>query len=122
MSLVCIIGESLKMYIYNMSLKKSMLSNEITGTESADMKRFAIRLPSWHMKRLIWWAAIKKQSLAGMAQNTLQARIEVNAPQIEEMLIELARDEGISVNELKQRLLAEANYSSSSDVDEVGGV
>jgi hypothetical protein len=74
------------------------------------------------MKRLIWWAAIKKQSLAGMAQNTLQARIEVNAPQIEEMLIELARDEGISVNELKQRLLAEANYSSSSDVDEVGGV
>jgi len=82
------------------------------------MKRIMIRLPSWHAKRLIWWAAAKKQSLAGMAQNVIQARVEANKDLIEEMLQDMANDRGVSLDELKQQLLSEANYAPEDDSDD----
>ena len=75
------------------------MANEMTR------KRFPIGLPSWHEKRLIWWAFIKGTSKTGLAQNILQARIEANDPLIQDGLKELAKDERISVDEIKDRLL-----------------
>ena len=78
-------------------------------------KRFPISLPPWHEKRLIWWAAMKGSSKTGLAQNTLQARIEANEEQIESMLADRAQDEGVSVEDLKASLLDDAGYSLSDE-------
>ena len=80
-----------------------------------NMKRYSVRLPSWHMKRLIWWAEAKGQSIAGMIQNTVQARIEANAAQIEEMAADNAADRGLSVEEWKQAMLDKNNYEPGED-------
>jgi predicted DsbA family dithiol-disulfide isomerase len=68
-------------------------------------KRFPIALPSWHEKRLIWWAHVKGASKTSLAQNILQARIEANDQQVQQALAEIAADEGVSLEELKNRLL-----------------
>jgi len=87
------------------------------GTEVA-AKRFPIKLPPWHEKRLIWWAACKGTSKTGLAQNTLQARIEHNKDLIEEMLAEMASDRGISVDELKAELLQKSGFTGAVEDDE----
>ena len=74
-------------------------------------KRFPIKLPPWHEKRLIWWAWCKGASKTGLAQNTLQARVEANAEQIEGMLKDIAADQGLAVEDLKQQILQEANFT-----------
>lgn len=74
------------------------------------MKRYSVRLPAWHMKRLIWWAEAKGQTIAGMWQNVVQARVEANAEQIEEMAADIAADQGVTVGEWKQRMLEKNNY------------
>jgi len=74
-------------------------------------KRFPIKLPPWHEKHLIWWAAMKGTSKTGLAQNTLQARVEANKDQILEMLADRADDLGITVEDLQQLLLQEAGFS-----------
>ncbi|MEM6598970.1 MAG: hypothetical protein AAF635_12580 [Cyanobacteria bacterium P01_C01_bin.69] len=71
----------------------------------ANRKRFPISLPPWHEKRLIWWAYLKGDSKTGLAQNSLQETIEENDESIQAGLEELAQDEGISVEELKARIL-----------------
>lgn len=54
-----------------------------------------------------------------MAQNLCQEALEANEERIERMLSDRARDLDISVDELKQKLLVEANYIvSDSDDDE----
>ena len=78
-------------------------------------KRFPIRLPQWHEKRLHWWATAKGVSKTGLAQNVLQARIEANAEQIDFMLAEMARDAGMDVDEYKAKILENAGV----DFDEV---
>jgi len=75
-------------------------------------KRFPIKLPPWHEKHLIWWAAMKGSSKTGLAQNTIQARVEANKDQILEMLADRANDLGITVEELQQKLLQEAGFSA----------
>jgi hypothetical protein len=62
------------------------------------------------MKRLIWWAESKGQTIAGMWQNVVQARIEANADQIEAMAEEAAKDEGLTTEQWKQRMLEKNNY------------
>lgn len=78
-------------------------------------KRFPIKLPPWHEKRLIWWALCKGVFKTSLAQNTLQARIEANAAQIEEMIQELAVDRGMTVTELKRKALDDAGFSIAED-------
>lgn len=92
-----------------MSITVSAKIESLTGDEV--VKRFPIKLPPWHEKRLIWWAAMKGTSKTGLAQNTLQARIEANEQLIEAMLIERATDLGISIDELKTKLLEQAGFS-----------
>ena len=77
------------------------------------MKRFSVRLPRWHFKRLIWWAAAKGQSVSGLAERTIAARIEANADQIESMIQEEAEDRGLTIAEVKDRWLKAANYDPS---------
>jgi len=77
------------------------------------MKRFSIRLKRWHYKRLIWWAAAKGQSVSGMAERTIAARIEANADQIESMIAEEAEDTGLTITQVKERWLEAANYDPS---------
>ena len=79
-----------------------------------NMKRFSVRLPGWHMKRLIWWAEAKGQSVAGMFQNVVQARVEDNADQIDEMAADLATEQGLTVDEWKKRTLEKHNYEPRS--------
>jgi len=78
-----------------------------------EMKRFSIRLPRWHYKRLIWWAAGKGQSISGMAERTIAARIEANEEQIERIIADEAEETGRSVDEVKKQWLIDANYDPS---------
>lgn len=78
-------------------------------------RRFPIKVPPWHEKRLIWWAAMKGTSKTALAQNTLQARIEANQELIEAMLMERAADLGVTVEELKTRLLEAAGFTPPRD-------
>jgi len=89
-------------------------------TEAADQvsKRFPIRLPPWHEKRLIWWAWCKGASKTGLAQNTLQARVEANEDLIEKMLKDAATDQGVGVDELKRQILDGANFTSEASDQE----
>lgn len=76
------------------------------------MKRFQIRLPSWHMKRLIWWSKAKGDSLSGMSGRIIQARIEANEAQIESMIADKAVDLGITPEEVKRRWLGDFDLSA----------
>lgn len=88
------------------------------GTEVA-AKRFPIKVPPWHEKYLIWWAAMKGTSKTGLAQNIIQARVETNKDQIEAMLADRAKDLGITVDELKAQLLQKSGFvAPDSDEDE----
>ena len=80
-------------------------------------KRFSVGLPSWHEKRLLWWAYIKGVTKTSLAQNTLQARIEANDSQIQTALEELAEDQGVSVDELKKQILKNTSQDPEEDSD-----
>ena len=77
---------------------------------TTNRKRFPIKLPHFHEKYLIWWAELKAVSKTALAQNVLQARIESNQIQIEEMLKNYADDHGISVDDLKAEILAKNKF------------
>lgn len=83
-------------------------------------KRFPIKLPTWHEKRLIWWAAAKGVSKTQLAQNTLQARIEANEGQIEAMIADLAQGKGLPVDAYKTALLEAARFIDDDEVDGEG--
>jgi hypothetical protein len=87
-----------------------------------NMKRYSVRLPEWHMKRLIWWAEAKGQTIAGMWQNVVQARIEANDAQIQQMAEEIAEAKGLTVDEWKQRMLEKNNYepNDGESIDDTG--
>ena len=76
----------------------------------SNRRRFPIKLPAWHEKNLILWAAMKATSKTGLAQNILQARIEANQTQIEEMLKDYATDKKITVDELKIQILKNNDF------------
>jgi len=76
----------------------------------SNRRRFPIKLPAWHEKNLILWAAMKATSKTGLAQNILQARIESNQTQIEEMLKDYATDKKITVDELKIQILSANDF------------
>jgi len=78
-------------------------------------------LPPWHEKRLIWWAFCKGTSKTGLAQNTLQARVEANDQQVEYMLKDISADRGIAVDDLKQQILEEANFTFEDPDDQLQG-
>lgn len=83
-----------------------------------NMKRYSVRLPAWHMKRFIWWAEAKGQTIAGMWQNVVQARVEANAEQIDQMAAELAEGQGVTVEEWKRKALEKNNYEPDDGSDD----
>jgi hypothetical protein len=96
----------------------SLVGTEPATNEATMGKRFPIKLPPWHEKRLIWWAAMKGTTKTMLAQNTLQARIEANSSDIEVMLAERAGELGVTVEALKQQLLEKSGFAP--DVDDEG--
>jgi predicted DsbA family dithiol-disulfide isomerase len=78
-------------------------------------KRYPIRIPSWHEKRLIWWAHCKGQSKTMMSQNIIQARVEANESQIESMLADLAGELGIKVDDLKASILDNSGFTPEDE-------
>lgn len=77
-----------------------------------------LRLPIWHAKRLHWWAACKGVAKTALAQNLLQEKIETNNSHIQEMLVELANDRGISIEELKAQILQDAGIELLPEEDD----
>ena len=96
----------------------SLVGTEPATNEATMGKRFPIKLPPWHEKRLMWWAAMKGTTKTMLAQNTLQARIEANAGDIEVMLTERADELGVTTEALKQQLLDKARFAAEPDEDE----
>ena len=86
-----------------------------TPEVASNQKRFPIKLPPWHEKRLIWWAYVKGTTKTTLGQNVIQARVEVNEAQIDEMLADIAADIGISVTDLKQKILDDVGFTVESD-------
>jgi len=80
-------------------------------------RRFPIKLPAWHEKYLILWAEMKGTSKTGLAQNVLQARIEANQQQIEEMLEDRAKDLGIDRETLKRQILDSNGFNLEDEGD-----
>jgi len=78
-------------------------------------KRFPIKFPKWHTKRLLWWAHAKGVSKTGLTQNTMQARIEANEEQIERMMQDLAEEAGMKVKAYKAKVLEEMGYDPTDD-------
>ena len=87
--------------------------------------RFPIKLPPWHEKRLIYWAYCKGTTKTQLAQNTLQARIEANEPQIDTMMREVAAELGMTLTELQKVALEKGKYTpperDEEDDDDEGG-
>lgn len=77
-------------------------------------KRFQVTLPPWHEKRLILWAYAKGTTKTQLAQNTLQARVEANADQINEMIQSLANDMKVDPEVLERQILEEAGFELES--------
>lgn len=78
-------------------------------------KRWPIKLPVWHEKRLIWWATAKATTKTTLAQNILQARIEANEEQIDGMLSDMAKDRRIPLDDLKDQILKENNFNPNEE-------
>lgn len=68
--------------------------------------RLGLRVPVWHLNRLIVLSEVKKQSMAGLMQDYIQSWLEDNNTRLEKMIAELAKDEGITPQEWKERSLA----------------
>ena len=98
-------------------MEKVIVDSDMAPEERA--KRFPIKLPPWHEKRLIWWAAMKGTTKTSLGQNVLQARVEAKEEQIELMLSDRAADKGVSIDELKRQLLDNAGLTPpNGDEDE----
>lgn len=93
------------------------VSNRHPIRNMAREKRFPIKLPPWHEKRLILWAEMKGTTKTTLGQNVLQARIEANEDQIESMLRDQAIERGLTVEQLKAEILDKNGYAPD-DSDE----
>ena len=94
------------------------MTPQVTTAVNLMAKRFPIKLPVWHEKRLIWWATMKGTTKTTLGQNVIQARVEANDAQIEAMLSDRAKDLGISVDELKAQILADNGFSPIEDEED----
>lgn len=76
-------------------------------------KKWQVGLPPFHEKRLLIWAHCKRQSKTALSQNIIQARVEANLEDIKMMLVDQAKDWGISVEEAEARILDLMKYDPS---------
>lgn len=94
---------------------------KLTTSASVDseLKRFSVRLPSWHYKRLIWLARARGQSVSGMAERIAIEECEANEPLIESMIADKAEDLGLTVEKVKRQWLQDAKYNPA-DYNDTG--
>lgn len=74
-------------------------------TEINNNIRFNVSLPPWYDIDLELWAWVKGTNRASLASNILQARIEANKLLVKEQLEEIARDNEITLEELRTLIL-----------------
>ena len=67
-------------------------------------KRFKLSLPVWYHDDLLYWAWVKGTDKARLSANILQARIEANRDSVNEQLKEIAEENDITVEDLKQQI------------------
>ena len=74
-----------------------------------DVARFKISMPSWYHRRLLLWAFVKGTNRADLSSKVLQARIESNWNGVKEQLEDIAKEKGITRQELEAVILDENN-------------
>jgi hypothetical protein len=80
------------------------------GSTMADPFRITITLSVYEARKLICWAKIHGKPKATYAAQIIGARIESNLQTIHAQMQDIAKHEGISVEELEQRWLKEENF------------
>ena len=80
----------------------------------AESLRITISLSAYEARKLICWAKIHGKPKATYASQIIGARIEANLDTINAHMQDIARFEGISVEDLERRWLEEENFLSES--------
>ena len=83
------------------------MSKNPTNFSDLNIERFKISLPIWYHRRLLLWAWIKGTNRATLSSNVLQARIESNWEAVKEQLEDIAKEQGISREDLEAFILDE---------------
>lgn len=79
--------------------------------------RLQITLSEAEMRNLIRWAKWHGKPHSTYAGQIIGARLEANVPTIQQLMEDQAKAEGISVEELDKRWLAEADFGDSEEVE-----
>jgi hypothetical protein len=80
--------------------------------------KFTIQLSEFEMRKLICWAKAHGKPKATYAGQIIGARIESNIGTIGEMMTDIAKHEGVSIEDLEQRWLIEEGFSSDAGEEE----
>lgn len=81
--------------------------------------KFTVQLSEFEMRKLICWAKAHGRPRATYAAQIVGARIESNIGVIDQMMADIAKHEGISVEELEQRWLNEERFFGEGADEEV---
>lgn len=74
------------------------------------MNRMTIGLSDFQERKLVLWAKIHGRPKAAFASQLIGQQIETNLHLVENMMLDIARYHGISVEELEKQWLAEEGY------------
>lgn len=80
------------------------MTNKLSDIENV---RFKVSMPPWYDIDLELWAWIKGTDRAKLSSNVLQARVEANKDFIKNSLEEIARDQNVTVDELRKFILSQ---------------
>lgn len=76
--------------------------------------KFTIQLSEFEMRKLICWAKAHGKAKATYAAQIVGARVESNIGTIAEMMGDIAKYQGISIEELEQQWLTEEGFSTDA--------
>ena len=80
--------------------------------------KFTIQLSEFEMRKLICWSKAHGKAKATYAAQIVGARVESNITVIDQMMADIAKHEGISIEELEQGWLVEEGFSSEVGEEE----
>lgn len=84
-----------------------------TAMPPSDGLRITISLSAYEARKLIAWAKIHGRPKATYAAQIIGSRIEANIETIKAQMEDIARYEGVSVEELERRWLDEEKFDVS---------
>ncbi len=73
--------------------------------------KFTIQLSEFEMRKLICWSKAHGKAKATYAAQIVGARVESNIAVIDQMMADIAKHEGITIEDLEQRWLTEEGFS-----------